>query len=146
MKMSNNGIAMLKSFEGCKLMAYQDPTGIWTIGYGWTQPINHVPIGQGMIITQSTAESLLLSGLVRYEKGITDLVTVPINQNQFDALVDFAWNLGIKSLACSSLLRKLNDGSYTKAADEFLKWNKAGGKVMPGLVKRRTTERSLFLS
>lgn len=146
MEMSNNGINMLKGFEGCRLAAYQDSVGVWTIGYGWTQPVNGVPVGKGMTITQETAESLLRSGLVRYEKGVTGLVKVTINQNQFDALVDFAYNLGVKALEGSTLLKKLNAGDYAGAAAEFPKWNKAGGKVLPGLVKRREAERTLFLA
>lgn len=146
MEMSNNGLALLKSFEGCELTAYQDSVGVWTIGYGWTQPVNGKPVGKGMIISQETADSLLRSGVVQYEKGVTGLVTVAVNQNQFDALADFAYNLGVKSLEGSTLLKKLNAGDYQAAADEFPKWNKAGGKVLNGLVKRRAAERSLFLS
>ena len=146
MEMSKNGLTLLKSFEGCELTAYQDSVGVWTIGYGWTQPVNGKPVSKGMIITQETADSLLCSGVVQYEKGVTGLVKVAVNQNQFDALVDFSYNLGVKSLEGSTLLKKLNTGDCTGAADEFLKWNKAGGKVLNGLVKRRAAERSLFLS
>ncbi|EIW7013780.1 lysozyme [Escherichia coli] len=146
MEMSKNGLALLKSFEGCELTAYQDYVGVWTIGYGWTQPVNGKPVSKGMTITQSTADSLLCSGVVQYEKGVTGLVKVAVNQNQFDALVDFAYNLGVKALEGSTLLKKLNAGDYAGAADEFPKWNKAGGKVLNGLVKRRAAERSLFLS
>ncbi|HAT3934857.1 lysozyme [Citrobacter freundii] len=146
MEMSKNGLTLLKSFEGCELTAYQDAVGVWTIGYGWTQPVNGKPVGRGMTITQDTADSLLCSGVVQYEKGVTGLVKVAVNQNQFDALVDFAYNLGVKALEGSTLLKKLNAGDSAGAADEFPKWNKAGGKVLNGLVKRRAAERSLFLS
>lgn len=146
MEMSKNGLALLKSFEGCELMAYQDSVGVWTIGYGWTQPVNGKPVSKGMTITQDTADSLLCSGVVQYEKGVMGLVKVAVNQNQFDALVDFAYNLGVKALEGSTLMKKLNAGDYAGAADEFPKWNKAGGKVLNGLVKRRAAERSLFLS
>lgn len=146
MEMSKNGLALLKSFEGCELTAYQDSVGVWTIGYGWTQPVNGKPVSKGMTISQDTADSLLCSGVVQYEKGVTGLVKVAANQNQFDALVDFAYNLGGKALEGSTLLKKLNAGDYAGAADEFPKWNKAGGKVLNGLVKRRAAERSLFLS
>lgn len=146
MEMSKNGLALLKSFEGCELTAYQDSVGVWTIGYGWTQPVNGKPVSKGMTITQDTADSLLCSGVVQYEKGVTGLVKVVVNQNQFDALVDFAYNLGVKALEGSTLLKKLNAGDYAGAADEFPKWNKAGGEVLNGLVKRRAAERSLFLS
>lgn len=146
MEMSKNGLNLLKSFEGCELTAYQDSVGVWTIGYGWTQPVNGKPVSKGMTISQDTADSLLCSGVVQYEKGVTGLVKVVVNQNQFDALVDFAYNLGVKALEGSTLLKKLNTGDYAGAADEFPKWNKAGGKVLNGLVKRRAAERSLFLS
>ena len=99
-----------------------------------------------MTITPATADSLLSSGVVQYEKGVTGLVKVAVNQNQFDALVDFAYNLGVNALAGSTLLKKLNAGDFAGAADEFPKWNKAGGKVLKGLVRRRAAERSLFLS
>lgn len=144
--MSKNGLTLLKSFEGCELTAYQDPVGIWTVGYGWTQPVNGKPVGKGMIITQETADHLLQSGVVQYEKGVTRLLSVTVNQAQFDALVDFAYNLGVKALEGSTLLKKLNAGDYAGAADEFPKWNKAGGKVLNGLVKRRAAERAFFLS
>lgn len=146
MEMSNNGLTLLKNFEGCELIAYQDSVGVWTIGYGWTQPVNGKPVGKGMTITQEAADNLLRSGVVQYEKGVTGLVKVTVNQNQFDALVDFAYNLGVKSLEGSTLLKKLNAADSQGAADEFPKWNKAGGKVLNGLVKRRAAERSLFLS
>lgn len=146
MEMSKNGLALLKGFEGCELTAYQDSVGVWTIGYGWTQPVNGKPVSKGMTISQDTADSLLCSGVVQYEKGVTGLVKVAVNQNQFDALVDFAYNLGVKALEGSTLLKKLNAGDYAGAADEFPKWSKAGGKVLNGLVKRRAAERSLFLS
>ena len=146
MEMSNNGLELLKSFEGCELTAYQDSVGVWTIGYGWTQPVNGKPVSKGMTITQEIADSLLRSGVVQYEKGVTGLAKVAVNQNQFDALVDFAYNLGVKALEGSTLLKKLNAGDFTGAAAEFPKWNKAGGKVLPGLVKRREAERTLFLA
>lgn len=144
--MSKNGLTLLKSFEGCELTAYQDPVGIWTVGYGWTQPVNGKPVGKGMIITQETADRLLQTGVIQYEKGVTRLLSVTVNQAQFDALVDFAYNLGVKALEGSTLLKKLNAGDYAGAADEFPKWDKAGGKVLNGLVKRRAAERAFFLS
>jgi len=116
------------------------------LGYGWTQPVDGVSVGKGMTITQEIAENLLRSGLAQYEKGVTRLVNVAINQNQFDALVDFAYNLGVKALEGSTLLKKLNAGDYAGAATEFPKWNKAGGKVLNGLTRRREAERALFLS
>jgi GH24 family phage-related lysozyme (muramidase) len=146
MQTSDKGIALIKEFEGCKLTAYQDSVGVWTIGYGWTQPVDGKPIRAGMTIKQETAERLLKTGLVSYESDVSRLVKVGLTQEQFDALVSFTYNLGARSLSTSTLLRKLNAGDYAGAAEEFLRWNKAGGKVLNGLTRRREAERALFLS
>lgn len=146
MQTSDKGIALIKQFEGCKLTAYQDSVGVWTIGYGWTQPVDGKQIRAGMAIKQETAERLLKTGLVSYESDVSRLVKVGLTQGQFDALVSFTYNLGARSLSTSTLLRKLNAGDYAGAADEFLRWNKAGGKVLNGLTRRREAERALFLS
>lgn len=146
MQTSEKGIALIKQFEGCKLTAYQDSVGVWTIGYGWTQPIDGKPIRAGMTIKQETAERLLKTGLVSYESDVSRLVKVGLTQGQFDALLSFTYNLGARSLSTSTLLRKLNAGDYAGAADEFMRWNKAGGKVLNGLTRRREAERALFLS
>ena len=146
MQTSDKGIALIKQFEGCKLTAYQDSVGVWTIGYGWTQPVDGKPIRAGMTIKQETAERLLKTGLVSYESDVSRLVKVGLSQGQFDALVSFTYNLGARSLSTSTLLRKLNAGDYAGAADEFLRWNKAGGKALNGLTRRREAERALFLS
>lgn len=146
MQTSDKGITLIKQFEGCKLTAYQDSVGVWTIGYGWTHPVDGKPIRAGMTIKQETAERLLKTGLVSYESDVSRLVKVGLTQGQFDALVSFTYNLGARSLSTSTLLRKLNAGDYAGAADEFLRWNKAGGKVLNGLTRRREAERALFLS
>ncbi|PCO07533.1 muraminidase [Enterobacter hormaechei] len=146
MQTSDKGVALIKQFEGCKLTAYQDSVGVWTIGYGWTHPVDGKPIRAGMTIKQETAERLLKTGLVSYESDVSRLVKVGLTQGQFDALVSFTYNLGARSLSTSTLLRKLNIGDYAGAADEFLRWNKAGGKVLNGLTRRREAERALFLS
>ena len=146
MQTSDKGIALIKQFEGCKLTAYQDSVGVWTIGYGWTQPVDGKPIRAGMTIKQETADRLLKTGLVSYESDVSRLVKVGLTQGQFDALVSFTYNLGARSLSTSTLLRKLNAGDYAGAADEFMHWNKAGGKVLNGLTRRREAERALFLS
>jgi GH24 family phage-related lysozyme (muramidase) len=146
MQTSDKGIALIKEFEGCKLTAYQDSVGVWTIGYGWTQPVDGKPIRAGMTIKQETAERLLKTGLVSYESDVSRLVKVGLTQGQFDALVSFTYNLGARSLSTSTLLRKLNAGDYAGAAAEFMRWNKAGGKALKGLTRRREAERALFLS
>ncbi|EOH6066679.1 lysozyme [Klebsiella michiganensis] len=149
MQISNNGIALIKRFEGCRLTAYPDPgTGgdPWTIGYGWTLPVDGKPVRPGMTINQATADRLLKTGLVSYENDVLKIVKVKLTQGQFDALVSFAYNVGSRALSTSTLLKKLNAGDIKGAADEFLRWNKAGGKVLPGLTSRRKAERALFLS
>ncbi|HCD3312149.1 MULTISPECIES: lysozyme [Enterobacter cloacae complex] len=146
MQISDKGLALIKQFEGCKLTAYRDSVGVWTIGYGWTQPVDGKPIRAGMTIKQETAERLLKTGLVSYESDVSRLVKVDLTQGQFDALVSFTYNLGARSLSTATLLRKLNASDYAGAADEFLRWNKAGGKVLNGLARRREAERALFLS
>lgn len=136
------GIDLIKQFEGLRLTAYQDVVGVWTIGYGHTGP----DVTPGLAITQQRAEQLLINDLAQFERGVNDLVTVQINQNQFDALVSFAYNLGVGALQKSTLLRLLNAGSYKPAADEFPRWNRAGGNVVAGLTRRRYAERQLFLT
>ena len=146
MQISDRGIALIKEFEGCSLTAYHCSAGVLTIGYGWTQSVDGKKITRGMVIDAETAERLLRAGVVQFEQGVNQLVKVAITQNQFDALVSFAYNLGTRSLSTSTLLRKLNAGDKAGAADEFLKWNKAGVKTLAGLVRRRQAERALFLS
>ncbi|MEL4885699.1 lysozyme [Pectobacterium betavasculorum] len=146
MQISSNGINLIKQFEGCELTAYQDAVGVWTIGYGWTQAVDGKSIRRGMTIDSATADRLLKTGVVQYEQAVNQLVKVAISQNQFDALVSFAYNVGTRSLSTSTLLRKLNAGDISGAADEFLRWNKAGGKELAGLARRRVAEREMFLS
>ncbi|HGE8410817.1 TPA: lysozyme [Serratia marcescens] len=146
MQISKSGIELIKRFEGLRLKAYQDSVGVWTIGYGWTQPVDGKKVGPGMQIVQATADRLLKCGVVQYEQGVNLLVKVKITQSQFDALVSFAYNLGLRSLSTSTLLKKLNAGDKQGAADEFGKWVNAGGKRLDGLVARRAAEREMFLS
>ncbi|HEJ9137700.1 TPA: lysozyme [Serratia marcescens] len=146
MNISKGGIELIKRFEGLRLKAYQDSVGVWTIGYGWTQPVDGKKVGPGMRIDQATADRLLKCGVVQYEQGVNQLVKVHITQGQFDALVSFAYNLGLRSLSTSTILKKLNAGDQQGAADEFGKWVNAGGKRLDGLVARRAAEREMFLS
>ncbi|WP_374424977.1 lysozyme [Chromobacterium sp.] len=141
MKTSDAGVTLVKSSEGLKLVAYKCPAGIWTNGYGHTGP----DVTPGQVITQAQADALLARDLSRFETGVTRLVKVPLNQNQFDALVCFSFNLGLGALQGSTLLRLLNAGDYAGAAAQFLRWNKAGGKELPGLTRRRAAEQAMFL-
>ena len=139
MKLGERGTEILKYFEGCKLTAYQDSVGVWTIGYGHTKGVYN-----GMTITQEEAEQMLLTELEEYEGYIENMVTVPLTQNQFDALVVWIYNLGPTNFKNSTLLKELNAGNYNAAGQEITRWNKAGGKVLAGLVKRREAEAKLF--
>ncbi|MBU9845336.1 lysozyme [Rahnella ecdela] len=137
------GIALIKSFEGLSLSKYQDIVGKWTIGYGHLILPDEV---FNVALTEAQAETLLRRDLAVSEKGVNQYVLVPLTQNQFDALVSFTFNLGVGNLKSSTLLRVLNAQQYQSAADEFLRWDKAGGKQVAGLTRRRTAERALFIS
>ena len=144
MKISNNGLNLIKQFEGLKLNAYDDGVGVWTIGYGTIKYPNGVRVNHGDKITQAQADQYIANDVATFERAVNMLVNVPLNQNQFDALVSFTYNLGATNLSASTLLKKLNSKDYNGAAGEFQKWNKAGGKVMTGLVRRRKAEMELF--
>lgn len=146
MKISEKGLDLIKTFEGCKLTAYRCSAGVWTIGWGTTEPIQGKAICKGMTITQKQADQLLLDNLVQYEQGVSKAVKVKLNQNQFDALVSFTYNCGINALKRSDLLGYVNQKDFLKAANEFERWNKANGVVLGGLIKRRKAEKELFLS
>jgi len=144
MQYSKEGLHLTEGFEGCRLIAYPDPgTGgdPWTIGYGHTGPDVH----PGMTITLEQAEDLLAQDVKRAEADVNAKLTVKVNQEEFDALVDFAFNCGCGNLNNSTLLKKLNAGDFEGAAQEFLKWDMAAGHHMAGLLKRRQAEELLFL-
>lgn len=141
-RINQRGLDLVKSFEGLSLRAYLDPVGIWTIGYGHTGP----EVGPGDVITKAQAEALLRKDLTRFETGVRSLVKVPLNSNQFSALVSFAFNVGTGALAQSTLLVRLNQRDYSGAANEFSRWVYGGGQVLPGLVRRREAEKQLFLA
>lgn len=144
MKISRKGLELIQEFEGFSATAYRDAVGIWTIGWG-SLYIGGVRVSPGMKVTKEQAEEQMLLDLSKFEDVVERLVSVPLTQNQFDALVSFTYNLGEGNLSRSTLLKKLNRGDYKGAANEFLKWNRAGGKVLNGLVRRRSRERELFL-
>ncbi len=140
MKTSQKGIEIIKKYEGLRLKAYKCPAGILTIGYGHTKNVK-----QGDTITETQAEILLIYDLIDIENCIKKNVKIPLNQNQFDALVSLCFNIGCGNFLKSTLLKKLNEGKIAEAVKEFLKWNKAGGKELAGLTKRRQEEMELFL-
>lgn len=134
------GIDLIKQFEGCRLDAYQDPAGIWTIGYGHTHGVNY-----GQSITQAEADKYLLEDITEALGHVSTLVTVPLSENQRAALTSFVFNLGAANLQKSTLLRQLNEGNYECVPVELLRWVHAGGKRLQGLVNRRQAEGDLFL-
>lgn len=141
MRTDKTGIDLIKGFESFSAKRYICPAGLPTIGYG------HVILrGENFTtLSEADAEALLMRDLDGFERGVSLCVKTPITQNQFDALVSFAFNCGVAALKSSTLLKKLNAGDFLGAADEFLKWCKGGGKTLPGLVRRRKEERALFL-
>ncbi len=139
MKTSLEGIDLIKHFEGCELEAYKCPAGVWTIGYGHIKGVQ-----QGDVITEQQADDMLVEELEEYENYIHNLVNCPLNQNQFDALVSWVYNLGSSNLQASTLLKVLNAGDYAGVPAQMLRWNKAGGKVLEGLTRRRQAEADLF--
>ena len=146
MKMSADGLALVKEFEGLRLKAYKCPALVWTIGYGHTSAAGAPIVSADMVISKENAEEILQRDMGQYEDGVRKLVTVGITQGQFDALVDFAYNAGVGALQKSTLLKKVNAEKFDEVPAEFMKWTKAGGRVLPGLVKRRQDERQLYLS
>lgn len=139
MKTSDLGIDLIKRFEGCRLEAYVCPAGKLTIGFGHTGDVI-----DGQTITHDEAEELLRADLVSREESVGAHVVVPLTQGQFDALVSFVYNVGAGAFVWSTLLKKLNAGDYAGAALEFQRWNRGGGKVLPGLVARRQAEMERF--
>lgn len=145
MRISAEGLNLIKRHESLVLKAYKDPVGVWTIGYGHTTAAGSPVVTSGLQITEKEADSILAQDVRMFETAVKKLVKVPLTQMQFDALVSFSFNLGEGALARSTLLRKLNAGDFTGAADEFPRWVHGQGKVLPGLVTRRAEERALFL-
>lgn len=145
MKTSTAGLDLIKRWEGCKLTAYQDSVGVWTIGYGVTSSAGFGPITKGMKIAQAEAGRWLVEGLRKYEAVVLKALGRVPTQNQFDAMASLCWNIGPGNFAKSSVVRRLNEGDITGAGNAFRLWNKAGGKVLRGLEARREAERALFL-
>jgi len=139
MRTGPQGIELIRHFEGCRLDAYLCPAGVWTIGYGHTADVK-----EGDSIDQEAAEAFLIEDLEKFEQAVTRLVEVPLTQQQFDALVSWTFNLGAGNLAESTLLRKLNNYQYAEVPEQMMRWVRAGGQVLEGLVKRRAAEAALF--
>ena len=139
-KATNRSRFLIQKYEGCKLQSYRDSAGIWTVGYGHTGP----DVGPKQTITQERALELLTDDMRRAEVAV-NLEKLELNQNQFDALVCFVFNVGAHNFRTSTLCKLLRVGNYTEAANEFLKWRYSAGKELKGLAARRAAERELFL-
>ena len=139
MKISEEGISLIKKFEGCELRAYLDAVDVPTIAYGRTKDVKI-----GDICTQQQAEDWLEEELVEYAGYVNEAVKVELTQPQFDSLVSWTYNLGPSNLNRSSMLRVLNTSDYDNVPEQIMRWNKAGGRVLAGLVRRREAEAEMF--
>lgn len=138
------GLALIRRFEGLKLHAYICPAGVPTIGYGHTRTVTMQDVVDSKTITEAEAERLLREDLETFEAAIGTLCKKPLSDNQFSALVSFTFNVGVGAFRNSTLLKKLNEGLYGEVRSQLMRWNKAGGKALPGLTKRRAAEADLF--
>jgi lysozyme len=141
MKYSNSGLDLTKRFEGCRLSAYQDSAGYWTIGYG-----HRLEVKAGDTCTQQEADQWLENDIAWAISVVNRFVTVQLTQGEFDALVDFVFNVGISNFHNSTLLKLLNSGAYQEAAKQFERWDRSGGVEVAGLLRRRQAERDEFNS
>jgi|TARA_R110001606_G_scaffold275072_1_gene423412 lysozyme len=139
MQISQEGLSLIKKFEGCELEAYKCAAGVWTIGYGSTKGVKSEDT-----ITQEEADQLLLHEMAEYEGYVNDMVKVDLNQNQFDSLVSWVFNLGPSNLSSSTLLTRINNKDWKDVPNQIKRWNKAGGKTLQGLIRRRDAEALLF--
>ena len=145
MSVSNSGVDIICDFEGKRLVAYDDGVGVWTIGFGTTIYPNGIKVKKGDTCTEAQAKSYMAHDLKKFEQAVNGAVNIPLNQNQFDALVSLAYNIGTGAFNKSTLVKKLNAGDIRGAADQFDVWVNAGGKRMQGLVNRRAKEKEVFL-
>ena len=139
MNISQEGISLIKKFEGCELEAYRCAAGVWTIGYGHTKDVK-----EGNSITKEQAESMLVHELQEYCSDVDIAVKVDLKQNEFDSLVSWTYNLGPTNLNSSTMLRVLNEGKHDEVPAQMKRWNKASGQVKEGLVRRREAEALMF--
>ena len=139
------GVDIICGFEGKRLAAYDDGVGVWTIGFGTTVYPNGIKVKKGDTCTEAQAKAYMAHDLKKFESAVNNTVKVPLNQNQFDALVSLAYNIGTNAFSKSTLVKKLNANDIRGAADQFDVWVNAGGKRMQGLVNRRAKEKEVFL-
>ena len=139
MKISEDGLELIKKFEGCETSAYQDSVGVWTIGFGHTKGVE-----EGQTCSIEDAESMLADEMDEYEGYINNMVKVDLQQHEFDSLVAWVYNLGPTNLSESTMLKVLNGGQFDRVPDEMNRWTRAGGEILEGLVRRRQAESLMF--
>ena len=139
MKISEDGLELIKKFEGCETSAYQDSVGVWTIGFGHTKDVE-----EGQTCSIEDAESMLADEMDEYEGYINNMVKVDLQQHEFDSLVAWVYNLGPTNLGESTMLKVLNGGQFDRVPDEMNRWTRAGGEILEGLVRRRQAESLMF--
>ena len=139
MKISEDGLELIKKFEGCETTAYRDSVGVWTIGFGHTKGVE-----EGQTCSIEDAESMLADEMDEYEGYINNMVKVDLQQHEFDSLVAWVYNLGPTNLGESTMLKVLNGGQFDRVPDEMNRWTRAGGKILEGLVRRRQAESLMF--
>lgn len=142
MRASKNAVDLIRHWEGCRLEAYQDIGGVWTVGFGTTGPGIH----EGTKVSEAIAVAMLKSDIAQVSDAVSRLVGLHTSQNQFDAIVSFAYNVGTGAFKSSRMLKLILAGKKEEASQEFLKWNHVGGVIVAGLMARREAERKLFLS
>ena len=144
MRTSGAGIRHIREFEGERLKAYKCSAGVWTIGVGHTSAAGEPTVVEGMTITANESAAILARDLAAFELGVERMLKVDVSQNQFDVLVSFAFNCGLGALKKSTLLKRVNEGKFDAVPAELMKWTKAGGKEVAGLVRRRRAEAKMW--
>jgi lysozyme len=146
MHMTEEGLALIRRFEGFRGQAYKCPAGIWTIGYGHTEGAGPPQVAGGMTISEAEAERILAADVALFAKGVAACLRRSLSDNQFSALVSFAYNVGLANFRNSSVLAAVNAGDFAAVPRRLQLWMKGGGRVLPGLVTRRAAEAALFVS
>jgi lysozyme len=146
MKMTDEGLELIKVFEGFRSRAYRDPVGVWTIGFGHTSMAGMPEVRPGMVVSEEEAAVILRRDVEMFARGVRERLMRKVSDAQFSALVSFAYNVGLGALAKSSVLRAVNAGDFEAVPRRLALWTKAGGRTLPGLVRRRAAEAALFVS
>ncbi|MCA0433510.1 MAG: lysozyme [Proteobacteria bacterium] len=145
MQMTEEGYALIRAQEGFRGEAYRDPAGVWTIGFGHTSAAGPPEVRPGLRVSRAEGEAIFLRDVDQVARRVQRLVTTHLSDRQFSALVSFAYNVGTGAFASSSVLQVVNAGDLARVPERLTLWNKAGGRVLPGLVKRRAAEAALFM-